>query len=215
MGTSADHQPEGTYPGDPDYVDPSTSAGAPSDRLLSDFPESTEPIEPEPRTRWHFGLDFGLLVLRLVLGALMVGHGLQKFHFFGGQGIDGFAATLQGYGFTQYPTQLAWITATTELVAGGMLVLGLFTPLALAGLLTIQASVLAVKADDGFFLGAPRQGFEFEVVLAAVAFALLFTGPGRVSLEATSAWRRRPVPFGIVALVLAAAATVTVLLVFR
>lgn len=215
MSTSADDQADRSYTEELRTADPSTSGGATSGRLLSDFEASTEPIEPEPRTRWHLGLDFGLLILRLALGAIMVGHGLQKFHFFGGAGMDGFSATLQTYGFTQSTSLLSWITAAVEVGAGGLLVLGVFTPLGLAGLLTIQASVIAVKLNDGFFLGAPTQGFEYEVVLAAIAVALLFTGPGRISLDANTPWRRKPVPFGLVALLLAAAATVTMLLVFR
>lgn len=214
MSSSTDDQLNRAYTATGESADPSTSGGATSGRLLSDF-ASAEPIEPEPRTRWHFGVDFGLLVLRLALGALMVGHGLLKFNYFGGMGIEGFASVLQGYGFGQYTTLLSWITAATEVGAGGLLVLGLFTPLGLAGLLTVQASVIAVKVDEGFFLGRAQQGFEFEVVLAAIAFALLFTGPGRIALDAHTPWRRKPVPYALVALLLAAAATATALIVFR
>ncbi|MGH3452116.1 MAG: DoxX family protein [Haloechinothrix sp.] len=194
--------------------DPSTSGGATSGRLLSDF-DSAEPMEPEPRSRWHAGLDLGLLILRLVLGGTMIGHGLQKFNFFDGPGIEGFARVLEGYGFTQQTTLLSWITAATEVGAGGLLVLGLFTPLGAAGVLGVLASVIVLKADNGFFLGGRQQGFEFEVALAAMAVALLFTGPGRVALDANTPWRRKPVPYGLVALLLAAAATVVVLMVFR
>ncbi len=35
-------------------------------------------------------MDFGLLLLRVVVGALFVGHGTQKlFGWFGGYGLDG------------------------------------------------------------------------------------------------------------------------------
>ncbi|MGH3518964.1 MAG: DoxX family protein [Haloechinothrix sp.] len=193
--------------------DPSTSGGATTGRLLSDF-DSAEPIEPEPRTGWHAGLDLGLLILRVALGGTMIAHGLQKFNFFGGPGIEGFAANLEGYGFTQQTTLLSWITAATEVGGGGLLVLGLFTPIGAAGVLGVLASVIVIRSDSGFFIGE-RQGFEFEVALAAIALALLFTGPGRVALDANTPWRRNPVPFGLVALLFAVGAAVTVLLVFR
>lgn len=165
-------------------------------------------------TRWHGGLDFGLLVLRLVLGATMAAHGAQKlFGAFDGPGIDGFAQALGGFGFTSQTTLLSWITALTELVGGLLLVLGLFTPLGAAGILGIAASIVFVKFGNGFFMG--QQGFEYELMIGSVALALLFTGSGRIALDKNTPWRRKPMPFAILGLLVAAAATVVVLVVFR
>lgn len=178
--------------------------------------------EPEPNrgergsgTRWHGGLDFALLVLRVVLGGTMLGHGLQKlFGLFGGPGIGGFAEALSTtFGFTGYTTLLSWITAVTETVGGALLILGLFTPLAAAGLLGVAASVVYVQFSGGFF-GEPS-GFEYEVLLAACAFALLFTGAGRLSVDVHTPWRRKPMPFAVLGLLLAAAGCVVILVLFR
>ena len=178
--------------------------------------------EPDPdagkrrsTTRWHGGLDFALLVLRVVLGGTMLGHGLQKlFGLFGGPGIGGFADALSStFGFTDYTTLLSWITAVTETVGGALLILGLFTPLAAAGLLGVAASVVYVQFNGGFF-GEPS-GFEYELLLAACAFALLFTGAGRLAVDVNTPWRRKPMPYGVLGLLLAAAACVVILVSFH
>ncbi|OZM74197.1 hypothetical protein CFN78_07120 [Amycolatopsis antarctica] len=166
-------------------------------------------------TRWHGGLDLGLLLLRLVLGGTMLAHGAQKlFGAFDGPGIDGFAQALGTLGYTSQTTLLSWITALAEVGGGALLILGLFTPIGAAAILGVTANIVYVKYGSGFFNG-PEQGYEYELLLGVVALALLFTGSGRVALDANTPWRRKPMPFAIVGLVLAAAASVAVVLLFR
>ncbi|GAA1273803.1 DoxX family protein [Saccharothrix xinjiangensis] len=161
---------------------------------------------------WSGSADLGLLVLRLALGGAFVAHGLQKvFGLFGGPGIDGFERYLQAAGFREARI-LAWVTGVTELAGGGLLVLGLFTPLAAAGVLGVMANVVALKFRGGFF--APN-GVELEVAYAAMAFGLLFAGPGRAALDYNRAWFRHPLVSGFLCLVLAAGATTATLYVFR
>lgn len=166
----------------------------------------------KPAYGWHPGLDIGLLVLRVVVGGTFVAHALQKlFGLFGGSGIDGFAQYLGSLGFSQ-TTLLAWVTGVSELVGGALLVLGLFTPIGAAAVLGVIANVVYLKWGKGFF---SPQGFEFELLLGAGAFALLFTGSGRVSLDRPTPWGRRPVPLGLFMLIVAAGLTVVTLVVFR
>ncbi|MBE1464884.1 DoxX family protein [Kibdelosporangium phytohabitans] len=177
----------------------------------------SRPDEPQERAKpvyaWHGGLDFGLLVLRLVLGGTFVAHALQKlFGLFGGPGIDGFAQYLGSFGFTQ-PTLLAWVTGVSELVGGVLLVIGLFTPIGAAAVLGVMANVVYLKWGGGFF--GPPKGFEWDVALGTVAFVLLFTGPGRISLDRPTPWGRRPVPLGLFMLIVAAGLSVVTLVVFR
>ncbi|WP_367136178.1 DoxX family protein [Saccharothrix sp. HUAS TT1] len=180
---------------------------------LTDEPAHHDPLDDERRPfGWTAGPDLGLLVLRLALGGAFAVHGLQKvFGLFGGPGIDGFTRYLQSAGFRE-PRILAWVTGVTELGGGALLVLGLFTPLAAAGVLGVMANVIALKYRGGFF--AP-DGVELEVAYAAMAFAALFAGPGRAALDNNRSWFRHPLPAGFLCLVLAAGATAATLYVFR
>jgi putative oxidoreductase len=155
--------------------------------------------------RWHGGADFGLLVLRLVVGGTFVMHGLQHlFGLFHGPGVNGYAAFLHQMGY-QHDTIMAWIGGGTELGGGALLVLGLFTPLGAAGVLGLISQVIALKWHSGFF--APN-GFELELTLAAGAFTLLWAGPGRVSLDRPTPWYRHPVRTAWIFLIISAGASI-------
>lgn len=165
----------------------------------------------KPGVQWHGGLDVGLLVLRLVLGGLFVVHGLDKlFGWFTDMGMGNTEQMLVGFGFTE-PKILAWVLAVSETAGGVLLVLGLFTPAAAAAILGVMANVIVVKSDWNLFLG----DVELEMMYAAAAFALLFTGPGRVAIDRNTHWCRKPPIYGIVFLLVAAGATAVTLLVFR
>jgi putative oxidoreductase len=166
-------------------------------------------------TRWHGGLDFALLILRIVLGGTMGAHGLQHlFGVFGGPGVAGLARFLSAFGFTGQTTLLSWITGIAEVAGGTLLILGLFTPLAAAALLGVTVNVVYAKFGGGFFQRQGR-GFEFELLLAALSLVLLCTGAGRISLDANTPWRKKPWPFGLLGLLLAAAASSVVIVLFR
>ena len=167
--------------------------------------------------RQRGSVDFGLLVLRLALGVTMGLHGLQKiFGLFDGPGIGGFAEMLGGMGFTSQTTLLAWLTGIAELGGGVLLVLGLFTPLGAAAILGVAANIVYAKyVLGGRFFTGDGGGFEYELLLGLVAFALLFTGAGRASIDKNTPWRRKPVGFGIFGLLLAAAASVVVIILCR
>ncbi|MFD4674700.1 DoxX family protein [Lentzea sp. NPDC058450] len=161
---------------------------------------------------WTAGPDLGLLGLRAVLGGIFLLHGLQKvFGLFGGPGINGFAQSLEKMGYRE-PTVLAWVTGVTELAGGGLIVLGLFTPLAAAGLLAVMANVIALKYKGGFF--GPN-GVELELALAGMAFTALFAGPGRAALDYNRSWFRHPLAAGFIALVIGAGGAAVTFFVFR
>lgn len=160
---------------------------------------------------WHGGLDFGLLVLRLVLGGMFVAHGLDMlFGWFDGLGRAGTQELIDGYGFHEVGI-LTWVLAISQTAAGALLILGLFTPIAAAAILAVMANVLVVKGDWSRFMG----GVELEMMYAGAAFALLFTGPGRVSLDRNTPWFRKAPAFGFLGLILAGGAAAVTLFVFR
>jgi putative oxidoreductase len=174
-----------------------------------------EPAVRAPDDRYGgTGLDVALLLLRLILAATIGAHGLIKvFGFLGGPGLTSFAQVLHGYGFTRGITLLSWVTGLTEVGASVMLVLGLATPLAAAGVLGVQLSVVWAKHGGGFFEGAGT-GFEFELTLVVIALVLLLAGAGRLSLDARTPWGRSPLFFGLAGLLVAILASIAINLAF-
>src|SRR3978361_2474881 len=79
-------------------------------------------------------MNTGLLVLRVVLGLLLIGHGSQKlFGMFGGHGPDGTGGFFHSIGFRP-GRPMALVAGLSEAGAGLLLALGLLTPLAAAGI---------------------------------------------------------------------------------
>lgn len=185
---------------------PETSAYAQSAPLP--FGEQPTTVEPAPRDEVsrRGTTDLGLFVLRLAVGVLLALRGLQKlFGWFGGPGIDGFAATLTDAGFEQARV-LAITGGAIELVAGALLVIGLATPIAAAGLLGLVGLGVAIRLTSGDpipLLGETTRGLETSVIYAAALFALLFAGPGRWSADRKWRWSHRPRFSGVVWLVVA------------
>lgn len=84
------------------------------------------------------------------------------------------------------PGVLAWLVTIAELVGGVMLLIGLLTRLATLPLIaTMIGAIALVKADVGIIApaGAPMPGAELDIALLAGLVALLFIGPGRLSVD--------------------------------
>jgi len=127
-------------------------------------------------------MDLALIVLRLVVGLLFVGHGAQKlFGVLGGGGLEHTAGMFDSIGLRP-----GWLHAraagTAEFAGGALLALGLFTPFAAAVLIAVMtAAVITVHAPNGIW--NTNQGYEFNAVMAAVVFALAGIGAGGWSLD--------------------------------
>lgn len=127
-------------------------------------------------------MDLALLVLRLVVGLLFVGHGTQKlFGAFGGGGLESTAGMFDSIGLRP-----GWLHAraagTAEFLGGALLALGLFTPFAAAALVGVMvAAIITVHAPNGIW--NTNQGYEFNLVLIAAVFALAGIGEGSWSLD--------------------------------
>jgi len=82
--------------------------------------------------------NLALLLLRLVVGALFVGHGTQKaFGWFGGHGIAGTAGFMEQLGLK--PGRLHATAAAFGETVGGLLVLsGLWTPVGAALIVAVM-----------------------------------------------------------------------------
>lgn len=124
----------------------------------------------------------GLLILRLVVGLLFVGHGAQKlFGIWGGHGLKGTAGYFELIGLR--PGRLHALAAGLMEFGGGLLLaLGLLTPFASAAIIAVMtAAVITVHYENG--LWATGNGYEFNLVLMAAAFALAAAGAGNWSLD--------------------------------
>ena len=140
--------------------------------------------------------SLGLLILRVGLGVVLVAHGLQKlFGWWGGEGLTGFKNSLSDIGY-QHADILTYVAAGGEILAGILLVLGLFTPLAAAGALAylINGLLAGISAQSNprslpFFLPS---GHEYDITLIVMAAAVILIGPGRYGFDAGRGWARRP-----------------------
>jgi putative oxidoreductase len=127
-------------------------------------------------------MEVGLLALRVVVGALFVGHGTQKlFGWFGGHGLSQTGRAFERMGLRP-PRLMAAAAGLTEVTGGALFACGLLTPLAAAMLIGVMGLAIAiVHWRHGPWV--TEGGFEYNVVLIAVAFAVAATGPGKYSLD--------------------------------
>lgn len=127
-------------------------------------------------------IDFGLFVIRIVVGMVFAAHGAQKlFGWWGGPGMDRWTGVIERMGVR--PTRLwASLSAGNELGSGLLLAIGLLVPLAAAALVA-QSAVIIVRVhwSKGFF--STQGGYEFPLVLGTVSLALAFAGPGAWSID--------------------------------
>jgi putative oxidoreductase len=115
-----------------------------------------------------------LLVLRVVLGAIMVGHGYSK--VFGG--LSEHVHHVSNLGL---PGWLAYLSAAAEFLGGILVIAGLFTRVAaVAILINMSVAIWKVHWKNGL-LG--QNGYQFPLSLAAMAFALILFGAGPIALD--------------------------------
>jgi len=145
----------------------------------------------DPNTRRRgasvpLGTDIGILLVRVVIGALFIGHGLGKlFGWFGQGGIQGTGAFFESIGY-QPGEQLAILAGVVEVVAGVLLVLGFLVPLAASMIIGDMINAAWFKSPDGFWVA--DGGFEYEFVLIILALGLTITGPGAFGVDQKKDW---------------------------
>ena len=116
----------------------------------------------------------GLLVLRLVLGAIMIAHGYPK--VFGG--MHHFTDTVRGL---HLPGWMAYLSAAAEFGGGMLIIAGFFTRFtALCICIDMLVAIFGVHLKNGF---TGQGNYQFPLTCAAIAFSLIFSGPGPISID--------------------------------
>lgn len=179
-----------------------TTTAAADDDEDTDFYDDNEPEFRRGTT------DFGLLLLRLGLGALLLVHGLTTLLGWGNSG----GTTALETQFSQNNFALGPVMATAiptvQLIAGALLILGLATPLAAALALALSAYLsmfdVATSANGVNIVGQDSSNLQLQLLMTAMALGLQFTGPGRIGIDFGRGWARRPLAsswiFGILSI---------------
>jgi putative oxidoreductase len=128
-------------------------------------------------------MEFGLFLLRVVVGLTLAAHGAQKlFGMFGGHGIAGTGQFFEALGFR--PGRLMAAVAGLGEAGGGLaFAFGLLTPFASAVIIaTMAVAIWSVHLEKGFF--NQNGGYELPLLIATIALGIAFTGAGPLSLDA-------------------------------
>ena len=127
--------------------------------------------------------SWAITVLRVVVGAVFLAHGIQKFFMFGLHGVAGMFGSIG----VPLPAVTSAIVALVELVGGAALILGFLTRWAAAlNGFDMLVAVLLVHLKNGFF---NPMGIEFPLTLLAACIALALLGPGAASVDGALAKR--------------------------
>jgi putative oxidoreductase len=131
--------------------------------------------------------EYAVLILRLALGVVFFAHGAQKaLGWFGGYG---FARTLAQFTTRMHiPEPLALLAIAAEFLGGLGLILGLLARVAATGIaVNMIVAIATVHYRMGFFMnwsGTKKgEGFEFHVLVLAIAVALIIRGAGALSID--------------------------------
>lgn len=126
-------------------------------------------------------------IARVILGALMLPHGLQKtFGLFGGYGFSG---TLSFFTETmKLPAALGAFIILAEFLGSLLLILGFASRLwSLTIMAIVIGAVITVHAPFGFFMNwegnQGGEGFEYHIALLGLALIVMAYGAGRYSID--------------------------------
>jgi putative oxidoreductase len=157
--------------------------------------------------------NLSVLVLRVALGIVFLAHGIN--HVFRGGKIAGTGRWFESLGMK--PGVLhAWLASLTEIGAGALLVVGLLTPLAAAGVVgTMVVAWITNHLKNGFFIFRPGEGYEYVMTLSLVGLGVAGLGAGEWSLDHVAGIFEEPSMAGfLIALIGGGGGAVTLLAVF-
>jgi len=131
--------------------------------------------------------DLSRTLLRVLLGIVFIPHGAQKLlGWFGGKG---FSATLQMFtSGLHIPLIFAILAILVESIGAVALITGFLTRIAAFGIaVDMIFAISLVHLKNGFFMNWAGQqkgeGFEYHILVVAIALALMIKGGGRWALD--------------------------------
>ena len=123
---------------------------------------------------------YGVLILRVALGALFLAHVYLKLFVFKPAGTAGF---FQSIGL---PGWLAYVTIAAELIGGIALIVGFWPRLAAIALIPILlGTIVKVHGKAGFYFDRPNGGWEYPAFWALTLLVLALAGDGALALVPT------------------------------
>ena len=133
--------------------------------------------------------QWGLLLLRLVVGVVMFVAGWMKLFDFG---VDTFAKALATEG-VPLPEFFAWAVTLLEVVGGAFIIIGLLSRItALLLAIDMVVAILLVTIDIGFLSSTGKSGAELNLLLIAGLMVILLGGPGSISVDRALEAKARP-----------------------
>lgn len=126
-------------------------------------------------------------ILRLVLGIVFFAHGAQKMlGWWGGQGFSGTMGMFEhGMGI---PAVFAFLAIAAEFFGSLGLIIGLLGRVAAFGIAcNMLVAIAKVHSANGFFMNwagdQKGEGFEFHLLVLAIATAIMIAGSGAFSVD--------------------------------
>ncbi len=120
---------------------------------------------------------YAALILRLVLGASFIAHGLLKYLVFTPAGTAHFFASIG------LPGWLGYLVMIGELVGGVMLILGIYARLvALVFIPEMLGTIYFVHAANGWSFANPGGGWEYSAFWTAALLVQFLLGDGAYAM---------------------------------
>jgi putative oxidoreductase len=131
--------------------------------------------------------DIAIMVVRLGLGIVFFPHGMQKlFGWFGGPGFSGTMGMFTNN--MHIPALFAFLAIMAEGLGSLGLITGFLTRIAAFGVaVNMAVAVYMLHWQNGFFMNwfgnQKGEGFEYHLLVIAMAIALIIKGGGAVSVD--------------------------------
>ena len=132
--------------------------------------------------------DFSPTVARVVLGGVMLPHGLMKLGAFGAPDLSANLDYLTGD--VGLPTALALLVVFIEVVGSLALIVGVLTRPAALGMAAVMIGAAVTEhASHGFFMNwfgdspAGVEGYEYHVLTLGMSIPLMLSGAGAFSVD--------------------------------